>query len=116
MRLQYLNDIFIDTENYEYEKAVALTNEALERENVIIYEAAFMVDGYFIRTDILEKKRRYHPSDRGKSQVLIKQMNFWWKGLELKRNGNHDLAFQKKVAKWLSLTLISRRFFTCWQI
>ena len=35
-RLQYPNGIFIDTENYEYEKAVALTNEALERENVII--------------------------------------------------------------------------------
>ena len=31
---------FIDTENYEYEKAVALTNEALEREYVIIYEVA----------------------------------------------------------------------------
>ena len=55
-RLQYPNGIFIDTENYEYEKAVALTNEALEREYVIIYEAAFMVDGYFIRTDILEKR------------------------------------------------------------
>lgn len=55
-RLQYPNGIFIDTENYEYEKAVALTNEALEREYVIIYEAAFMVDGYFIRTDILEKE------------------------------------------------------------
>lgn len=54
-RLQYPNGIFIDTENFEYEKAVELTNEALKQENVIIYEAAFMVDGYFIRTDVLEK-------------------------------------------------------------
>ena len=32
-RLQYPEGIFIDTENYEYEKAVQLTNEALKNEN-----------------------------------------------------------------------------------
>ena len=31
-RLQYPNGIFIDTENFEYEKAVELTNEALKQE------------------------------------------------------------------------------------
>lgn len=55
-RLHYPNGIFIDTEPHEYEKAFQLTQEALLLENVVIYEAAFLVDNYFIRTDILVKK------------------------------------------------------------
>jgi hypothetical protein len=54
-RLHYPNGIFINTENYEYEKAFQLTQEALLLENVVIYEAAFLVDNFFIRTDILVK-------------------------------------------------------------
>ena len=54
-RLHYPNGIFIDTEPYEYEKAFQLTQEALLLENVVIYEAAFLVDNFFIRTDILVK-------------------------------------------------------------
>ena len=52
-RMHYLNGVFIDTENYEYEKAYQLTQDALLQENVVIYEAAFLVNNYFIRTDIL---------------------------------------------------------------
>ena len=55
-RLHYPNGVFINTEPYEYEKAFQLTQEALLQDNVVIYEAAFLVDNYFIRTDILEKK------------------------------------------------------------
>ncbi|NBU82451.1 MAG: DUF2779 domain-containing protein, partial [Flavobacteriaceae bacterium] len=54
-RLHYPNGIFINTENYEYEKAFQLTQEAMLLENVVIYEAAFLVDNFFIRTDILVK-------------------------------------------------------------
>ena len=55
-RLHYPNGIFIDTENYEYDRAVQLTDEALLQDNVIIYEAAFQYNGLFIRTDIIVKK------------------------------------------------------------
>jgi len=54
-RLHYPNGIFINTENYEYDKAVQLTKEALMHENVVIYEAAFQFNGLFIRTDIIVK-------------------------------------------------------------
>ncbi len=54
-RLHYPYGIFIDTENYEYDKAVQLTKEALLKENVVIYEAAFQFDDLFIRTDIIVK-------------------------------------------------------------
>lgn len=42
-RLHYPNGIFIDTENYEYDKTVQLTNEALLQDNVVIYKAAFQL-------------------------------------------------------------------------
>jgi hypothetical protein len=42
-------------ENYEYDKAFQLTKEAMLKENVVIYEAAFQFDGLFIRTDIIVK-------------------------------------------------------------
>lgn len=58
-RLHYPNGIFINTEHYEYEKAFQLTQEALLLENVVIYEAAFLVDNFFIRTDILVKTGNY---------------------------------------------------------
>jgi hypothetical protein len=32
-------------ENYEYDKAFQLTKEAILKENVVIYEAAFQFDG-----------------------------------------------------------------------
>ena len=54
--MHYPNGIFIDTPHYDYSLAAQQTKEALINENVIIYEAAFLVDGLFIRTDILEKK------------------------------------------------------------
>jgi len=103
-RMHFPNGIFIDTENYEYEKAAQLTQEALKLENVVIYEAAFLIDGYFIRTDILEKKdnkvrlievkaKSFNPTDEnlfvGKKGALVSS----WKPYLF------DLAFQKKVAQ-----------------
>ena len=45
-----------DVESLDYDQAIARTNELLEQENVVIFEAAFQVDRYFVRVDILEKK------------------------------------------------------------
>lgn len=103
-RLHYPNGVFINTENYEYEKAFLLTKEALQLENVVIYEAAFQIEGLFIRTDIIVKKGNYlklievkaksfDPSDAhlfiGKNGCLLDT----WKPYLF------DLAFQKYVAQ-----------------
>jgi len=40
----------------DYEESVTQTNDLLSRENVIIYEAAFQQDKYFIRVDVLVKE------------------------------------------------------------
>ena len=68
-RLHYPNVIFINTENYEYEKAFQLTQEALLLENVVIYEAAFLVDNFFIRTDILRRPAHGHLHSRGRAAL-----------------------------------------------
>ena len=103
-RMHYPNGLFIDTETFEYERAAQLTQDALQHENVIIYEAAFLVDGYFIRTDIIEKKgnkvrlievkaKSFDSNDEnlfiGKKGGLVSS----WKPYLF------DLAFQKKVAE-----------------
>lgn len=103
-RLHYPNGIFIDTEPYEYEKAFQLTQEALLLENVVIYEAAFLVNNYFIRTDILVKEgnnirlievkaKSFNPNEEnifiGSRGGLVSS----WKPYLF------DLAFQKYVAK-----------------
>jgi hypothetical protein len=103
-RLHYPGGIFINTEPYEYEKAFQLTKDALKQENVVIYEAAFLVDNYFIRTDILEKKgnkirlievkaKSFNPHDErlfiGSKGGLVGG----WKPYLF------DLAFQKHIAK-----------------
>lgn len=103
-RLHYPHGIFIDTENYEYDKAFQLTKEALLLENVVIYEAAFQVDGLFIRTDIIVKNgnniklievkaKSFNPNDGnifvGSRGALVSS----WKPYLF------DLAFQKYVAQ-----------------
>jgi len=44
----------IDT--LDHEQAVEQTNELLEQEDVVIFEAAFQIGRFFIRADIIEKK------------------------------------------------------------
>ena len=103
-RLHYENGVFIDAESFEYEKAVQLTNEALLQENAIIYEGAFLVDGYYVRCDIIEKignkirlievkAKSFDPTNDylfiGKNGKLVSS----WKPYLF------DLAFQKKVVQ-----------------
>ena len=53
-KLYYPGGVEIDS--FEKENQLQQTNEALQNENVIIYEAAIKVGNKFIRVDILEKK------------------------------------------------------------
>lgn len=55
-RMYFPEGIAILGDDYNYDKLVARTNALLEQENVTIFEPAFLVNGLFIRVDILEKK------------------------------------------------------------
>jgi len=103
-RLHFPGGIFIDTEPYEYEKAFQLTQEALKQENVVIYEAAFLINNFFIRTDILVKKGNHIRL----IEVKAKSFNPNEKNIFIGSRGGlvggwkpylFDLAFQKNVAK-----------------
>jgi hypothetical protein len=103
-RLHYPYGIFIDTENYEYDKAVQLTKEALQKENVVIYEAAFQFDDLFIRTDIIVKTgnaiklievkaKSFNPNEENTFIGARGGLVSSWKPYLF------DLAFQKYVAQ-----------------
>ncbi|WP_394758581.1 DUF2779 domain-containing protein [Flavobacterium sp.] len=103
-RLHYPNGIFINTENYEYEKAAQLTQEALQNDNVVIYEAAFQFDGLFIRTDIIVKNgntiklievkaKSFNPNEENNFIGTRGGLVSSWKPYLF------DLAFQKYVAQ-----------------
>lgn len=103
-RLHYPNGVFINAENYEYASAAELTRVYLYQENCIIYEAAFLVDGFFIRTDILVKKGNSIRliEVKAKSFDSTNENTFLGKrgGIDGKMKPYlFDLAFQKKVAQ-----------------
>jgi len=104
-RMHYPGGILIDSNNEkagDYEALWRETQALLLQENVIIYEAAFLFDGMFVRTDILVK--------RGDSVELIevkaKSFDPYEKYLFLGKRGGlnsswkpylFDVAFQKHV-------------------
>jgi hypothetical protein len=55
-RMEYPEGILVDGEHFDYDGAIAKTDELLKQENVIIFEAAFRYDNLFIRADIFIKK------------------------------------------------------------
>lgn len=55
-RMHYPSGILLEGKDGDYEYLWERTQELLQRENVIIYEAAFLHEGLFVRTDILVKK------------------------------------------------------------
>lgn len=55
-RLHYPDGILIEGNDREYEQLWLETQELLQRENVTIFEGAFLVDKLFVRTDILVKR------------------------------------------------------------
>lgn len=103
-RWGYPNGKFIDTENYEYDKAVNLTKEAFEQENATLFEAGFAFGDLFVRTDIVEKKGNVVRL----IEVKAKSFDSTDKHIFIGKKGGivagwkpylFDLAFQKYVAQ-----------------
>ncbi len=55
-RMHYPNGILIEGNDWDYKLLWDQTQELLKQENVIIYEAAFLINDLFIRTDVLVKQ------------------------------------------------------------
>jgi hypothetical protein len=56
-RLKWPDGFMIKTETYEYELAAQMTMDLLlNNDDVVLFEAAFLWDDFFIRTDVLVKK------------------------------------------------------------
>ena len=55
-RMHYPEGILIEGKDWDYEYLWNKTKELLQLENVVIFEAAFMFEGLFIRVDVLVKK------------------------------------------------------------
>lgn len=55
-RMDYPEGIAILGDDYNYSLLAEKTRELLEQENVTIFEPAFLIDGLFIRVDILVKR------------------------------------------------------------
>ncbi len=101
-RLYYPGGHLLEGEDWDYVKHWKQTKELLKKENVIIYEAAFLVDGLFIRTDILVKKGNIIELIEVKSKSYEPENEYIFLG---KRGGMDskwkpylfDVAFQKHV-------------------
>lgn len=103
-RMHYPDGVLLSGNDWDYKFLHQQTVDLLKRENVIIYEAAFLVDDLFIRADILVKKgnlielievksKSYDPYDAylfvGKSGTMVSK----WKPYLF------DIAFQKYVTQ-----------------
>ncbi len=101
-RMHYPNGVLIEGNDWDYQLLWEQTQELLKQENVIIYEAAFLIDGLFIRTDVLVKQgnnielievisKSFNPDDEylfiGKRGGMVSS----WKPYLF------DIAFQKYV-------------------
>lgn len=101
-RIHYPGGVLLEGNDGDYQYLWEQTQELLKSENVIIYEAAFLFDGLFVRTDILVKQgdtiklievksKSFDPNDEyifvGKSGGLLAG----WKSYLF------DIAFQKYV-------------------
>lgn len=99
-RMEYPNGIAILGEDWNYQKLADRTSELLQNENVVIFEAAFLFEGLFIRTDILVKQ-----GDKIKLiEVKAKSIDSVHHDSFINSRGNlgwadylYDVAFQKYV-------------------
>ncbi|WP_288954506.1 DUF2779 domain-containing protein [uncultured Polaribacter sp.] len=100
-RLHYPNGILIEGNPWDYEVTWDQTKVLLKEENIIIYEAAFLNKGLFIRADILVKRgnniqlievksKSYNSKDEN-SFLTAKNIKSEWKPYIF------DIAFQKHV-------------------
>jgi hypothetical protein len=100
--MHYPGGHFIDNPHYDYQGAIERTATLLQQENVTIYEAAFLWEGLFIRTDILVKKGNHLDLIEVKAKLFDPGDSYFFVG----KNGGlvsswkpylFDLAFQKYV-------------------
>jgi len=108
-RLQYPEGILIedpeDRKDYNYQDLADQTTALLQRENVVIFEAAFYIDHLFIRTDLLVKKGNQIKLIEVKAKSIDprKEDNFLTKKKNKIVSGwkpyLFDLAFQTYVAQ-----------------
>lgn len=101
-RMSYPKGKLLEENDWEYEKLWLLTQELLKKENVIIYEAAFLFDGLFIRTDILVKKGNTIELIEVKAKSFDPNDEFMFIGKKGKLKSEwksylFDVAFQKYV-------------------
>ena len=101
-RMDYPDGIEIIGDDYNYDLLAEKTQKLLEQENVTIFEPAFLIDGLFIRVDILVKKR----NDIKLIEVKAKSIRSAHHQSFIKSNGKlgggwdlylYDIAFQKYV-------------------
>lgn len=101
-RLYFPGGTLIDEDTWEYEKAWTLTQNLLKQKNVIIYEAAFLFERLYVKTDILVKKGNTIDLIEVKSKSYLPEDEYLFIG---KRGGMvsswkpylFDVAFQKYV-------------------
>jgi hypothetical protein len=101
-RMHYPGGHLINSPHNDYLGAVAETAELLKQENVVIYEAAFLWNDLFIRTDILVKKGNHLELIEVKAKLFDSTDSYFFVG---KKGGIvsswkpylFDLAFQKYV-------------------
>lgn len=101
-RMHYPDGVLIEGNDWDYELVWKQTLELLEQKNVIIYEAAFLIDNLFVRTDILVKRGDEIELIEVKSKAFDPDNEYHFIG---KKGGIHsnrksnlfDVAFQKHV-------------------
>ncbi len=100
-RMEHPEGIAITGDDYNYQLVANRTQELLKQENVTLFEPAFLIDGLFIRVDILVKKgnRIQLLEVKAKSISSSNHQSF------INTNGSlggwnsylYDIAFQKYV-------------------
>lgn len=101
-RMHYPSGVLIEGNDWDYQLLWEQTQELLKQENVVIYEAAFLVDNLFIRTDILVKQGENIELIEVKAKSFTPDDEYLFIG---KRGGMvsswkpylFDIAFQKYV-------------------
>lgn len=101
-RMHFPGGILIEGNDGDYQLLWEQTQELLLRENVVIYEAAFLYDGLFVRTDILVKNGTKIKLIEVKSKSFDPKDDYLFVG---KRDGLvsswkpylFDISFQKYV-------------------
>ena len=101
-RLHYKNGVLIEESDYDI--SVSKTNNLLKKKNCIIYEAAFLNEQLFVRTDILVKAENTIKVIEVKAKSFDSTMEniFLTKAGKIKSEWKSylfDLAFQKHVVK-----------------